>query len=100
MGKAIAKRAPWITEGSNEESFTIGVYEYKLKLNKEGNTVHKRINKIDQIDERRTDYFHLIFDNSNYNANYLRSICVSEFFAIVGRIRKDLDRKTKALEKK
>ena len=55
---------------------------------------------MDQIDELRTDYLHFISENSNYTTNYIRSISVIEFFAIIGRIRKDIDRKTKALQNK
>ncbi len=62
--------------------------------------VYQKVNILDQIDESKTDYIHYILDNSNYDAAYIASISVAEFFAIIGRIRKDIDRKTKAIEKK
>lgn len=100
MGKAIKKRAPWLNEPHDNESIVIGEYQYTLKRKKDDTLVYQKVNLIDQIDERRTDYFHFVLDNTNYSTDYLSSISVAEFFAIVGRIRKDIDRKTKALENK
>ena len=99
MGKAIQKRAPWLNDGDKKGSIVIGKFRYTLKRKKDDTLVYQRVNIIDQIDEIRTDYLHFITSNSSYTADYLTSISVAEFFAIVGRIRKDIDRKISALEK-
>ncbi len=100
MGEAIKKRAPWLNEKSTDESFVIGHHRYTLKMTKGGEPVYKRVDLIHQIEETKTNYLHYITSNSNYEPGYLRSISVVEFFAIVGRIKKDIRRKTKALENK
>ena len=52
-----------------------------------------------EIDAALTDFLHYIISNSNYQIDYLLSISVVEFYAILKRIDAEVSKKTEQIKK-